>query len=426
MKLWRTALGAALAFACLLIGAPAAADNMAVRDALGVYRQVCTRTQGGAEIPCEVFFVLQPDGTYGPAVAALPFTLKGQASLAVSTASGRVALPTADASLILQNTGTVDVAFKLGGSTVTAATTDFLLGAGKWIGVSSGGQTYIAAITSSGSSTLAVTTGTGTPVLGGGGGSAGGGGGGDASAANQSTQITAANTTNTNLGAPGATACATDNGSCSINALLQRIAQRETSFIAALGSPFQAGGIIGNTAFGISGTLPAFATIPAFKTDLTTPGTTNKVYIGSDGSVGILTATTTAAPSYTNGTSNAASTDTHGGLRTTLQDSTGASVDFSYAVTSTSGSSTVTTGGTFQSALASNANRKGCLIQNPATATENLLVFFGATGSATTATSFSLPAGAAISCATGAGFVLTDNVAVTGATTGHAYILVSQ
>lgn len=49
-------------------------------------------------------------------------------------------------------------------------------------------------------------------------------------------------TTNTNLGAPGATACATDTGSCSGNALWQRIAQRVTSLITALGTPLQAGG----------------------------------------------------------------------------------------------------------------------------------------------------------------------------------------
>jgi hypothetical protein len=67
-----------------------------------------------------------------------------------------------------------------------------------------------------------------------------GGGGGDASAANQATQITAANTTNTDLGPPGATACATDTGSCSLNALAQRIAQRLTSVITALGTPSQA------------------------------------------------------------------------------------------------------------------------------------------------------------------------------------------
>ncbi len=40
---------------------------------------------------------------------------------------------------------------------------------------------------------------------------------------------------------------------------------------------FKAGGSIANTAFGISGTLPAYASIPAFKIDQTTPGTTNKV-----------------------------------------------------------------------------------------------------------------------------------------------------
>lgn len=60
---------------------------------------------------------------------------------------------------------------------------------------------------------------------------------------------TSVGTTNTNLGAPGATACATDTGSCSLNALLQRLAQRLTSIISTLGSPFQAGGSIGNTTF---------------------------------------------------------------------------------------------------------------------------------------------------------------------------------
>jgi hypothetical protein len=44
-------------------------------------------------------------------------------------------------------------------------------------------------------------------------------------------------------------------------------------------------GSITNTAFGISGTLPAYAAIPTFKIDQTTPGTTNKVNIGTDGTV---------------------------------------------------------------------------------------------------------------------------------------------
>lgn len=54
-------------------------------------------------------------------------------------------------------------------------------------------------------------------------------------------------------------------------------AANQSTLITNLGSPFQAGGNIGNTAFGISGTLPAFAAIPAFKIDQTTPGTTNAV-----------------------------------------------------------------------------------------------------------------------------------------------------
>lgn len=38
----------------------------------------------------------------------------------------------------------------------------------------------------------------------------------------------------------------------------------QTSTISTLGSPFQAGGAIGNTSFGISGTLPSYASTPTF------------------------------------------------------------------------------------------------------------------------------------------------------------------
>ena len=46
-------------------------------------------------------------------------------------------------------------------------------------------------------------------------------------------------------------------------------------------------GSISNGSFGISGTLPAFGAIPTFKIDQTTPGTTNKVDIGTTGTVAI-------------------------------------------------------------------------------------------------------------------------------------------
>ena len=74
-------------------------------------------------------------------------------------------------------------------------------------------------------------------------GGGGGGGGGDASASNQATQITAANLTNTRLGDITTPAAGTVN-------------DRLGDILTALGSPFQAGEVIGNTAFGISGSLP--------------------------------------------------------------------------------------------------------------------------------------------------------------------------
>ena len=57
-------------------------------------------------------------------------------------------------------------------------------------------------------------------------------------------------TTNTVIGAVNEAAPANDTASSGLNGRAQRIAQRLTSLITALGSPFQAGGSIGNTSFG--------------------------------------------------------------------------------------------------------------------------------------------------------------------------------
>ena len=51
------------------------------------------------------------------------------------------------------------------------------------------------------------------------------------------------------IGAPGATAGSTDTASCSTNQQMQRLAQRLSTMVTALGTPFQAGGSIGNTTF---------------------------------------------------------------------------------------------------------------------------------------------------------------------------------
>ena len=58
-------------------------------------------------------------------------------------------------------------------------------------------------------------------------------------------------------------------------------------------------GYIANTSFGIDGNLPGFATIPSFSIDQTVPGSTNKVNIGTDGIVK-LAAGTNAIGSITN------------------------------------------------------------------------------------------------------------------------------
>lgn len=128
-------------------------------------------------------------------------------------------------------------------------------------------------------------------------------------------------TTNTNLGAPGATVCATDTGSCSINALLQRIAQRLTT----LGAPV--------------------------------------------------------------------------------------------SVTTTDKAGTITTGGTAQTAIASNASRRTWCIQNPSNATESLRV--RSNGTASASTGIELVAGAMACNQTGT--VDTSAVSIFGLTTGHAW-----
>lgn len=63
----------------------------------------------------------------------------------------------------------------------------------------------------------------------------------------------------TKTGSLTETAPASDTASSGLNGRLQRIAQRITSLITALGSPFQAGGSIGNTAFGVNNAAGASA-----------------------------------------------------------------------------------------------------------------------------------------------------------------------
>lgn len=91
----------------------------------------------------------------------VPFTPATTVSLAVTNSSGNVAFGTGGQNVLLQNTGSVTAFIKFGNSTVTAATTDFPLQAGWAFTFSRGTNTNLAAITSSGSTTLYITTGEG-------------------------------------------------------------------------------------------------------------------------------------------------------------------------------------------------------------------------------------------------------------------------
>ncbi len=89
-------------------------------------------------------------------------------------------------------------------------------------------------------------------------------------------------------------------------------------------------------------------------------------------------------------------------------------------VTSSDDSGTISSGGSYQPVIAASSSRKGCLIQNPATATEILNVKFG-----TMANPFTLLAGMSIGCNQG-NLVLQDAVSATAATTGHAFAATAQ
>jgi hypothetical protein len=88
--------------------------------------------------------------------------------------------------------------------------------------------------------------------------------------------------------------------------------------------------------------------------------------------------------------------------------------------TSTDDSGTITTGGSYQTVIAASGSRKGCLIQNPTTATEVLNVKFG-----TMASPFTLLPGMSIGCNQGS-LVLQDAVTAMAPTTAHAFAALAQ
>ena len=127
----------------------------------------------------------------GPVSATNPFPVTGTFSatlsgfapgsayatpLSASTTSSRVVLPAATV-VVVYNTGSSAAYVQLGGSGVTATTSADVIQSGSWMAFAVGSNTYLAAITASGSTTLNISGGSGLPTGGGGGGGGGSGGG---------------------------------------------------------------------------------------------------------------------------------------------------------------------------------------------------------------------------------------------------------
>ena len=107
-----------------------------------------------------------------------------------------------------------------------------------------------------------------------------------------------------------------------------------------------------------------------------------------------------------------------------LQDGVGITNIAPIRSTSTSTAGTIAGANAFQSALAASSGRKGCAIYNTSAAA--MLVYLGAPGSATAATSIPVPAGGSFNCGSFQGLVLTDQISVTSATAGATFVVVAQ
>jgi hypothetical protein len=390
---------------------------------------VVGKTYGGNVCP--------PAGGAATVTASLGAFAPGSANntvgLSATTTSSSIALGTGSTTVVT-NTGTTTVYVAFGGSGVIATTSGSPVLAGSQFAFSNGSNTYMAAITGSGSAALLVTTGTGLPAVGGAGGSGGvpytlnGDGGvpshltnGPTGYALESGHIATVDTNTASLAASvgaktDASCLATDTTAEGQICLLKGAIVELKATVSAL----QSLGIT-NTAFGISGTLPGFAAEPTFKLD----SAFNSVSLfGSNGS----SINSASNPNYTSLGGTAASGVTNPGAG----DEGWLSGLFAAATSvipagSTNGSTTITTGGSFQTSLSQSNSRKGCFYENPTTATEPLYVYVysGSTGTPSIASSISLAPGGTFSCS--AGFItITDQIAVEAATTGHAFTEINQ
>jgi len=158
--------------------------------------------------------------------------------LSVATTSSRVALPAGQV-VIVYNVGATAAFVQLGGVSVTATASNDVVQPNSWMAFTVGANSFLAAVTSSGSTTLNISGGSGLPTGGGGGGAGGGGSIPTGAAGSPSTAVL------TIQGATGGTP-----------------APVAVASIPSLPAGANTIGAISNTSFAISGTLPAFAATP--------------------------------------------------------------------------------------------------------------------------------------------------------------------
>lgn len=169
----------------------------------------------------------------GSISASSPFKVLGNATISMSNVSARVALPTADTTVFIYNGSTTSNAFvKFGNGSVTAAATDQVIAPGSFIALSNAASNAdIAGILASGTGTLYISTGTGSPFAAGGGGGGSGGGAITAAASSFATGFSS------DVGTLATSAvCSTDTGACDLLGLVKRTNARITSLIGVQGT----------------------------------------------------------------------------------------------------------------------------------------------------------------------------------------------
>lgn len=207
------------------------------------------------------------------------------ATLTATGSSASVALP-AGTVIAFQNTGTTTVSCTLGIGSATASASQNIIPAGSTLFLTVGSNTFGACIDQTGSTSNVVALSGGAGLgTGFGGGGAGGGGGG---------AVTIADGADVTLGAI-ADAASTAGGSGTLSAKLRLTTTQLGTINTTLGSPFQAGGSIGNTTFAVTNA-------GTFAVQLS--GATNNIN-NIAGTISLPTGASSAANQATNGATTA-------------------------------------------------------------------------------------------------------------------------